>query len=198
MGPVTDMSIADRGAVTAADLHPLLANRWSPRGFVAGYSIPDADLNTLLEAARWSPSYGNSQPWRFLVTRQGELAFDRLAAQLNPGNQSWAPRASALLVIAATTVDEKNEPWPLWQYDAGQAAAHLTVQAAAMGLVVHQMAGFNRDGVRAEFNLPDTIQPLAMMAIGRWDPEAPLPDYLREREFAPRERKPLTELLLPV
>jgi nitroreductase len=192
------MSTAERAAVTGADLHPLLANRWSPRGFVAGYRIPDADLNTLLEAARWSPSYGNSQPWRFLVARAGEPAFDRLAAQLNPGNQSWAPGASALLVIAATTVDEKNEPWPLWQYDAGQAAAHLTVQAAALGLVVHQMAGFNRDGVRAEFKLPDTIKPLAMMAIGHWDPDAALPDYLREREFAPRERKPLAELLLPV
>jgi nitroreductase len=103
-----------------------------------------------------------------------------------------------LLVIAATTVDEKNEPWPLWQYDAGQAAAHITVQAAALGLVVHQMGGFNRDGLRAEFQLPDTIQPLAMMAIGRWDPAAPLPDRLREREFGPRRRKPLAELLLPV
>jgi len=191
------MATVERSAVTGADLHPLLATRWSPRGFVAGYRISDADLHTLLEAARWSPSYGNSQPWRFLVTRQGEPAFDRLAAQLNPRNQTWATAASALLVIAATTVDDEGEPWPLWEYDAGQAAAHLTVQAAALDLVVHQMAGFNRDGVRAEFNLPDTIQPLAVMAIGRWDPEAALPDRLREREFAPRERKPLTELLLP-
>jgi nitroreductase len=176
----------------------LLANRWSPRGFVAGHRLSDEDLNTLLEAARWSPSYGNSQPWRFLVARQGEPAFDRLAAQLLPGNQTWAPAASALLAIAATTVDEKGEPWPLWHYDTGQAAAHLTVQAAALGLVVHQMAGFDHDGLRAEFKLPDTIEPLAMMAIGHWDPEAALPENLREREFAPRERKPLSELLLPV
>jgi len=192
------MSISARGAVTEANLHPLLANRWSPRGFDPDYRIPDADLDALLEAARWSPSYSNSQPWRFLVARRGEPAFDRLAAHLLPGNQKWAPTASALLAIAANTVDDKGEVLPLAQYDAGQAAAHLSVQATALGLVVHQMAGFDADGLRAEFKLPEQIRPLAMMAIGHWDPEAELPDYLREREFAPRERKPLAELLLPL
>jgi nitroreductase len=189
---------ADRTAVTDAGLHPLLANRWSPRGFDPDYRVPDADLNTLLEAARWTPSCANSQPWRFLVARRGEPGFDRLAAQLLPGNASWAPTASVLIAIATTTEDEKREPLPLAQYDAGQAAAHLSVQATALDLVVHQMAGFDADGLRAEFHLPDTIRPMAMVAIGRWDPEAPLPDYLREREFAPRVRKPLAELLLPI
>jgi nitroreductase len=195
---VTDTSTADRTAVTEAGLHPLLANRWSPRGFDPEYRISDADLAALLEAARWTPSCANSQPWRFLVARRGESGVDRLAAHLLPGNASWAPTASVLLAILATTVDEKGEPLPLAQYDAGQAGAHLSVQATALDLVVHQMAGFDADGLRAEFNLPDTLKPMAMVAIGRWDPEAPLPDYLREREFAPRRRKPLSDLILPI
>jgi nitroreductase len=188
----------DHRADTEASLHPLLANRWSPRGFDPEYRIPDADLNDLLEAARWSPSCANSQPWRFLVARRGEPGFDRLAAQLLPGNATWAPTASALLAIVATTVAEQGEPLPLAEYDAGQAAAHLSVQATALGLAVHQMAGFDSDGLRREFHLADTLRPLAMMAIGRWDPDAQLPDYLREREFAPRTRKRLADLLLPV
>jgi nitroreductase len=193
MGNTTTPHRAD----TAAALHPLLANRWSPRGFDPDYRIPDADLDALLEAARWAPSCANSQPWRFLAARRGEPGFDRLTAQLLPGNAKWAPTASALLAILATTVDEKGEALPLAEYDAGQAAAHLSVQAAALDLVVHQMAGFDGDGLRAEFNLAAGLKPMVMMAVGRWDPGAPLPDYLREREFAPRQRKPLAELLLP-
>lgn len=191
------MTTPDRRAVSDAALHPLLANRWSPRGFDSAHTLSDADLHALLEAARWAPSCNNSQPWRFLVTRRGEATFDRLAAQLAEGNRKWAPTASALLIAAANVEDaDPLEPWA--RYDTGQAAAHLTVQAAALGLMVHQMAGFDAAGVIKEFGLPESVQPVAAIAIGAFDPGADLPDYLRAREDGPRERRPLADLLLPV
>jgi len=182
--------------VTDAALHPLLAHRWSPRGFDAQHVLSDADLHTLLEAARWAPSSGNSQPWRFVVSRRGDAVHFRLVKHLVPGNQLWAPAASALLLAAAATVRDDGKPQIHAWYDTGQAVADLSVQAGALGLAVHQMGGFDRDGVRAEFALPAHVEPIAMVAVGRYDPEAALPEPLWTRERAPRERRPLQEILI--
>src|SRR4051812_11541197 len=105
----TDVKTAD----TAAPVHPLLTKRWSPRGFDQNHVLDDDALTGLLEAARWAPSANNSQPWRFLVTRRGDEAFDRLAEVLAPGNRSWALAASALVLVAAQTTDETGQvrPW---------------------------------------------------------------------------------------
>lgn len=70
-------------ASTAAPLHPLLAERWSPRGLDRTHRLDDAALTALLEAARWAPSAGNSQPWRFLVARRGDAAFGAAAGNTN-------------------------------------------------------------------------------------------------------------------
>src|SRR5439155_18488665 len=121
-------------------------------------------LCVLLEAARWAPSANNSQPWRFGVARRGEPVFDALVAALAPGNQVWAPDAGALILVAAQTVgdDGREQPWAL--YDAGQAAAHLTVQAQAQGLAVHQMGGFDPDAVSAVFGRDEHVQPVVVLA----------------------------------
>src|SRR5262245_50481428 len=116
------MTTVDRAAVTDADLHPLLASRWSPRGFDTDYDIPEADLTTVLEAARWAPSSANRQPWRFIVARRGTPTFGRVVAHLWERNQVWATRASVLLVAASTNSDENGETWLPWShYDTGQA-----------------------------------------------------------------------------
>ena len=191
------MTTVDRNAVTDADLHPLLASRWSPRGFDIGYELSDADLAALLEAARWSPSSANRQPWRFVVARRGTPTFGRVVAHLAEGNQRWAPRASVLVVAASTNSDENGESWLPWShYDTGQAVAHLTVQATALNLAVHQMAGFDPAGMAKEFALPESVQPLAVIAIGRWDAEADLPEDLKAREFGARQRHPIGDLLI--
>ena len=135
----------------------------------------------LLEAARWAPSAQNSQPWRFLVTRRGEPAHDRLFAALAPGNQAWAGAASALILVAARTAGDNGRPQPWALYDTGQAVAALVTQAQADGLAVHQMGGFNTNAVRAGFVLADTLTPVVVLAVGRQDGDAGLPAPLAAR-----------------
>ena len=183
-------------ASTAVSVHPLLAERWSPRGFDRAHEIGDEALAALLEAARWAPSAQNSQPWRFLVTRRGEPAHDRLFAALAPGNQAWAGAASALVLIAARTADDDGSPQPWALYDTGQAVAALVTQAQADGLSVHQMGGFDTAAVRTEFGLGEALTPVVVLAIGHHDSSG-LPGPLAAREAAPRTRHPLGDLLLP-
>jgi nitroreductase len=183
-------------ADTAVPVHPLLAERWSPRGFDRDHQVGDDDVAALLEAARWAPSSGNSQPWRFLVTRRGEQAHARLFAALRPGNQEWAGDAAALVLVAARTVAEDGTPYPFALYDTGQAVASLVTQAQAHALAAHQMGGFDPAAVRATFALDDTLTPVVVIAIGRAAPDPALPARLAARETAPRTRRPLTDLLL--
>jgi nitroreductase len=183
-------------ANTAVPVHPLLAERWSPRGFDTDHRVGDDDVTALLEAARWAPSAGNSQPWRFLVTRRGEQAHGQLFAALHPGNQTWAGAASALVLVAARTAGDDGTPQPLALYDTGQAVASLVTQAQARGLAAHQMAGFDTAAVRDAFGLDDSLAPVVVIAVGRADPGAELPEYLAARETAPRTRHPLSDLLL--
>src|SRR5215470_9491898 len=191
-----DIAAMSKTASTMVPVHPLLAERWSPRGFDRSHELGDEDLARLLEAARWAPSAGNSQPWRFLVTQRGEPGHDRLFAALSPGNQAWAGAASALILVAARTAGDDGQPQPWALYDTGQAVAALVTQAQADGLSVHQMGGFDTDAVRAGFGLADALTPVVVLAIGRNDGPDSLPGSLAARETAPRARRPLGDLLL--
>jgi nitroreductase len=183
-------------ATTTVPVHPLLAERWSPRGFDRAHELGDDSLTALLEAARWAPSASNSQPWRFLVTRRGDETHGRLFAALSPGNQAWAGAASALVLVAASTAGDDGRPQPWALYDTGQAVAALVTQAQADGLAVHQIGGFDTAGVRAEFGLDDSLTPVVVVAIGRRAGAADLPEPLASRETAPRARRPVGDLLL--
>ncbi len=183
-------------ASTTVPVHPLLAERWSPRGFDRAHDLDEEALTALLEAARWAPSAQNSQPWRFLVTRRGEQAHDELLATLAPGNQAWAGAASALVLVAARAAGDDGRPQPWALYDTGQAVAALVTQAQADGLAVHQMGGFDTDAVRAGFGLAEELTPVVILAVGRRDSSG-LPGPLAAREAAPRTRHPVSDLLLP-
>ena len=185
-------------AVTAVPLHPLLAERWSPRGLDAAHELTEEQLTALLEAARWSPSASNTQPWRFAVARRGTRTFTDVQDALAPGNQLWAHAASALVVVAAETTGPDGAPRPWAVYDTGQAVAHLSVQAQHEGLVLHQLGGFDRDRVAALLALPAEVVPLVVLTVGRRDEAAELPETLAAREAAPRQRLPLEALLLPL
>ncbi|MDY0911798.1 nitroreductase family protein [Rathayibacter festucae] len=188
---------ATRTASTSAPILDVLAERWSPRSYDATAAIADETLTSLLEAARWSPSAGNSQPSRFIVARRGTPEFDSIVGTLVGFNAAWAGSAAALIVALAETVDEKGEARPWAVYDLGQAVAHLSVQAHHEGLHVHQMAGFDKDGVRTAFGVDARLDPVTVAAVGVLaGPEALSNDVLRERETAPRTRLPLEELVL--
>jgi nitroreductase len=191
------MTAANKTASTTVPVHPLLAERWSPRGFDRAHELGEDSLTALLEAARWAPSAQNSQPWRFLVARRGDEAHDRLFAALAPGNQVWAGAASALVLVAASTVGDDGTPQPWALYDTGQAVAALITQAQADGLAVHQMGGFDTAAVCTEFGLGESLTPVVVIAIGRRDAIADLPEPFAARETAPRARHPVSKLLLP-
>ena len=186
----------DRDALTSVQVHPVITQRWSPRGFDQAHELVREDLVPLLEAARWAPSAGNTQPTRFVLALRGEPLHDRLLAALNPGNQAWAGRASALVVLVSLAEDENGKPYPWALHDAGQAAAYLTFQAGAERLHVHQMAGFDAEAVRAAAGLSEVERPVVIVAVGVRGGE-PLDGTLAERESAPRSRRPLTQLVLP-
>ena len=185
-----------RETLPMVQLIPILAARRSPRAFDPAAVLTDDDVSALLEAARWAPSAGNSQPWRFVLGRRGDEQHKTIFNRLNPGNQRWAGQASALLVGAYRTVNEAGAALSHGPYDLGQSMAHLSVQAHASGLYVHQMGGFDPDGLHADLALPAEVRPHVVAAIG-WlgDPET-LPEDLLARETAERRRLPLTELLL--
>jgi nitroreductase len=185
-----------RTAQTSTPLHDVLAERWSPRAFDPDARIDERALLAALEAARWSPSAANTQPWRFIVARRGSRAFANIVANLKGFNSVWAKRAGALVVGVAEMVDADDNPRRWAAYDLGQAMAHLSVQAHHDGLHVHQMGGFDVAGLREAFRIPKRFEPLSIAAIGELGSADALPEPLRERELAPRTRVPLDQLLL--
>ncbi len=193
------MSIAElstRTADTSAPLLGVLADRWSPRSYDATAPVDELKLTAALEAARWSPSANNSQPWRFIVARRGTPAFDTVSANLMGFNQAWAGSAGVLVVALAEVVDENGKERPWAKYDVGQAVAHLTVQAHHDGLHAHQMGGFTADGLREAFGFDERFAAISVTALGVLGSPDDLPDVLREREVAPRTRTSLDDLLL--
>ncbi|MEU7525318.1 nitroreductase family protein [Saccharothrix sp. NPDC042600] len=174
------------------DLNPLIAQRWSPRAFDPSASLTASDLRPLLEAARWAPSHGNTQPARFVVGFRGDPGFTRIFAALRPGNQVWAGRASVLVVACRLTGDDRG-PMPNTEYGVGLAVANLSLQAVANGLVTHQMGGFSKEAVRDAFGLPEDVVPVVVVAIGVLGDDSDLPEDLRTRERRVRKRRPLTE-----
>jgi nitroreductase len=180
-------------AVTSTPIASILTERWSPRAFDASATVSPEQVRALLEAARWAPSFGNTQPARYLVGVRGTPAFDAILAALNSGNRAWAHRASLLLIGAVVTTNEKG-PVPYAEYGLGLASENLVLQAVELGLAAHQMAGFSADAVRASFALPEDAVPRVAIAVGSPAPADVLEEDRRiEREKADRARIPLAE-----
>ncbi len=156
------------------EIHDLIRSRWSPRAFDAARDVPRDALLRLLEAARWSPSSGNEQPWAFLIATRGAGAHGALLGTLTDRNQAWAAAAPLLALVAVRVALERAESAsPSAWYDAGQAVAYLTLQATAQGLSIRQMEGFDRARAREACGVPAEFQPAVVMAIGyAGDPDA--------------------------
>jgi len=181
-------------AESQSPLHELIRERWSPRAFAVRPIEPDK-VRSLLEAARWAPSSFNGQPWSYLIASKDQPEeFDRLASCLVDGN-AWAKRAPLLLLaVAATHFAHNGKPNRHAFHDVGLANENLVLQAGAMGLVAHQMAGFLPDRAREVYEIPEGQEPLTMIAVGYPGEVDDLPEPLRARETTPRSRKPLAEM----
>ncbi len=179
-------------------LHPLLASRWSPTTFEPAAGVTTAELESLLEAARWAPSAGNSQPWAFIVGRRGEPEHDRLVRHLARSSARWAP-AAALLVgnLAHRLVEDTDWGYSEFSvYDLGQAVAHMSFQAQSLGLYVRQFRAFDRVGLAAEFEVPRHWEVTTMSAIGRVPPQLAR-DASGDSPQPARQRRSSTEIRWP-
>ncbi len=182
---------------SSVELHPVLAERWSPRAYDADAVIPEGDITAFLEAARWAPSANNGQPWRFIIARRGDEHFQRLEKNLVGFNQKWAPAASLFVLVSTKTTTDDGQPRSTAMYDAGLAAGLLTVEAHHRGYVVHQIGGFDRDAVKSEFKLDEAIAPIVILAIGKQAHADSITDEaVKARELAPRTRLPLSDLII--
>lgn len=174
-------------------VHELIKNRWSPRAFDGTRVVKD-EVMQLLEAVRWAPSANNEQPWRFIVAEKGTKAYEQLEESLMPGNKLWAPKAPLfILTVARTTFSKNGKENGVALYDLGQAVANLSLQATDLGLHLHQMGGFNKTEAHEAFSLAADEQPVTIIAVGYQGDADELPDHLKERELAPRARKPISE-----
>jgi nitroreductase len=178
-------------------VHELIQHRWSPRAF-SGQPVPSDILRSLFEAARWAPSSNNEQPWAFLVsTTDDKENHAKMLSTLVEFNQGWAKHAPVLAIAVSEMAFAKTgKPNRNAFYDTGSALAHLSMEATSRDLFVHQMAGFDPHKVIELFEIPSGWEPIAAFTIGYpGDPET-LPDALRQRELAPRERKPLDSFVM--
>ncbi len=170
--------------------------RWSPRAF-SDAPVTEAQMMSLLEAARWAPSAANVQPWRLVWGLRGDAGFATILDSLSAGNQAWAGQAAALVVMASktmrTTSTGEEAPNPTHGFDTGAAWASLAFQANLSGLVTHGMGGFDKDRLAEALNVPQGYSLHAVIAVGHPGDPATLPEALRAREV-PSQRKPLPEI----
>ena len=175
-------------------IHELFRRRWSPRWF-QDRAIPDSDLDALLEAARWAPSSGNGQPWRFLISSRGEQAYDDVISTLAAGNQAWAVRAPVLILsFAETTLRRKGKPTRENRhafYDVGQAVGHMALEAASRGIYLHQMGGFDPQKAEELFQAPPEFSAVSVIALGYLAQKEDLSEEAAAQEYKARVRHPI-------
>lgn len=178
-------------------IHELLRERWSPSAF-SDALVPAEVLRSLFEAARWAPSSYNEQPWAYIVAaRDDKENFEKILGVLVEFNIAWAKNA-AVLAIAVCELNFAGNKTPNRnaQYDTGAASALLSIEAVSRGLAVHQMAGFDPQTAKQVFGIPEGWEPIAAIAIGYPGDPASLSEELRQRETAPRVRKPIRDFVM--
>jgi len=182
----------EKPADTQHPIEEVLRRRWSPRAF-SDQMVEPEKLRRLFEAARWAPSSFNEQPWVFiLATKQEPEEYAGLLSCLVEGNQRWAGQAPVLMVsVAKLNFDRTGKPNRHAFYDTGMAVGNLMIQATALDLFVHQMAGFSADRVAEIYHIPEQFAPVAALAIGYGKELEDLPTAAREFELSPRSRKPI-------
>ena len=184
-------------ATTDFPVHDLIRHRWSPRAF-SDKPVEPAVLASLFEAARWAPSSSNEQPWAYLVaTKDNPEDFAKTLSVLVEFNAAWAKNAPVLaLAVSHLKFQSNGNPNRNAFYDTGAATVLFSIEALARGLYVHQMGGFDPVKAKQVFEIPDDWEAIAAFAIGYPGETDSLSQKLRDREVAPRTRKPLSEFVM--
>lgn len=187
-----------RNAV-AHDINPVFASRWSPYAFDPKRDVSEGDLQAIFEAARWTMSAFNAQPWRYIVgvRGRGQETWDDVFNSLLAGNQGWTRNVPVLaLGLVQPNFEYNGKPNGTALHDLGAASAALTFEATSRGLVVHQMSGIDPARARELFDIDEAYRPVTALAIGYASQSAETDDEFAQRDQRPRERKPLEELIL--
>ena len=186
----------DRPATTTLPVHDLLKRRWSPRAFDPNRPVTREQLKVLLEAGRWAPSCNGDEPWRYLIWDKGRdpQGWQKAYDCLNENNKKWVKNVPLLMLSCAGSAFEATGKPNRWtQHDTGAASVSMALQAVAMGLVVHQMGGWDADKARAAFAIPPEYTPMAMIAVGYQASPDILDEETKAKEMRPRGRKPVVE-----
>ncbi len=181
-------------AITNEPINSLIAERWSPRAFAPDKKVKRNDIISLCEAGRWAPSSFGDEPWRYLVWDKNhdkanwQKAFDCLVEW----NQGWVKNAPVLLAsFAAHTFKKNGKPNRHGEHDTGAASENICLQATALGLMAHQMGGYDAEKLKKEFNVPEEYTPMSMIAIGYQGEIEELDSQYQKDEKAERFRRPL-------
>jgi nitroreductase len=177
-------------------VHDLIASRWSPYAFDSR-TVATEVLKSLFEAARWSASSYNEQPWSYIVATQTDApAFATLLSCLVEGNQAWA-KSVPVLALGCTSLkfSRNGKPNVVAHHDLGQASANLSLEATARGVTIHQMAGILPDRARELYQIPEGVEALTGLAIGYPGDPKQLPEAMRGRDVARTPRKPIAEFV---
>ena len=183
-------------APTGRPIHDLLARRWSSRAFDPKRQVAREHLLTLLEAGRWAPSCNGDEPWRYLIWDRGRdpEGFQKAFDCLSENNKKWVKNVPLLMLSCAGSIfGATGKPNRWTQHDTGAASVSIALQAVALGLMVHQMGGFDADKARAAFSVPAEYTPMAMIAVGYQTEPDILDEETKKKELAPRARRPLGE-----
>ena len=186
----------EKKANTKYTISDILAKRWSPRSF-ADKMIETEKIQKLFEAARWSASSYNEQPWRFILGIKGKgETYDKIVESMVQFNKDWSILAPVLIVANAKhEYTHNNQSNDAAEYDTGQAVAHLSIQASADGLHLHQMGGFDKQKIKDLFNIPDGYTPQAIIAVGYIGDPKNLPEELAKAEYVERTRKDFDDIV---
>lgn len=170
--------------VPEANVESFFLNRWSPRSFDPKFDISAKDIESLIEAARWSPSCYNEQPWRFLVSLRNDANFDKYLNLLVSANQEWAKDASALgFIVAKRDFRKKDGENYHSDFDCGAAWMALTLQAYRKGLHTHGMGGIKYEQIYESLDIPkDDYKVICAFAVGQVGSPEKLPSDLEEAE----------------
>lgn len=186
----------ERPAPTNVAIHDLFKRRWSPRAFDPNRTVTREQLKVLLEAGRWAPSCNGDEPWRYLIWDKSRdpQGWQKAYDCLNENNKKWVKNVPLLMLSCAGSAFEATGKPNRWtQHDTGAASVSMALQAVALGLIIHQMGGWDVEKARAAFAIPPEYTPLAMIAVGYQASPDILDEETKAKEMRPRTRKPIAD-----